>query len=117
MTRRRKIITGIGVALIVMYWSSAWWLPQLARAAGWHPDAGDRLQRFPVVARWLELYHWPHLSAMRWLGPVLQPSDTFFPPGWVLVLTQVIPMIGTIVIWWLIVLLLDRRSAKWEAST
>jgi hypothetical protein len=117
MTRRRKIITGIGVVLIVMYWSSAWWLPRLASAFGWHPDTGNRLQEFPFVTRWLEIYHWPHLFAMRSLGPILQPSDTFFPPGWVLVLTQVIPMVAMAAIWWLIVTLVSRRSTTWAAST
>lgn len=117
MARRRQIVLWVGVALIIVYWLSAWWVPALARIVGLHPDSGNGLRQMPGLVRFLEAYHWPHLAAMRWLGPRLEPRDAFFPPGWVLVLTQVIPMIAMTVAWWLVVRWLDGRAKmKWPAS-
>lgn len=116
MARRRKVLW-IGVALIAVYWLSPWWLPRVVEGVGLDPR-GDGLQEKSATVRLLEVYHWPHLAAMRWLGPRLQPSDSFYPPGWVLVLTQLIPMFVMTAVWWGAVHFLGKKSpAKWAGST
>jgi hypothetical protein len=115
-TRRRSL--WIGFVVIFIYWTSIWWLPLIVVTAGVHPEAGGDPSQVPGLTRTLEIYHWPHMVAMRILGPLLQPRDAFFPPAWVLLLTQVIPMLVSGAICWLILrTMINRQEVQWKASS
>ena len=99
-TKGLRRLQWVGIIAILLYWTSGAWLPRFALLVGLHPDAGGQLESWPWLGRALEIYHWPHFQSMRLLGPFLQPESTFFPSGWVLWLTQLIPMTLMAALWW-----------------
>jgi hypothetical protein len=111
---RRFRCRWVGMVAIGLYWAAPLWLSQLAVLVGIHPKSGGEPRRWPGLVRVLEIFHWPHRRAMALLGPLLQPRDALFPPGWVIWLTLLIPMALTGVLWWVVAAKLQARRSTSE---
>src|SRR5688572_22847522 len=99
---RKRIVRArwIGALIIIVYWSSFFWLKPLFAAFGVLP------LRSGVVAKVLTLCFTPPLKLLKWMDGFLPyPEYLFYGP----LLAVVAPLVLTLALWWTCLTIYLRR--------
>ena len=103
--------------VIGSYWSSGFSVPLLVWLLGMDPDYGGHASNLPLLRCVLSAYLWPQLQAFKLLYPVLRPEKMIFPTLWMVAITQLIPMIACMLLWYAITRIIVKQRTGDELVT